>query len=89
MIGSSLARIEERLTDGDVVVVEVVSEPLLGHGLQFLKSRGPDSSAAVRMAVVYYLKEGEGERQKEVQEDEGNEEKESEVYGEVEENQFS
>ena len=33
MIGSSSARIEERLTDGDVIVVEVFREPLLGHGL--------------------------------------------------------
>ena len=33
MIDSSSARIEERLTDGDVVVVEVFREPLLGHGL--------------------------------------------------------
>ena len=33
MIGSSSARIEERLTDGDVIAVEVFREPLLGHGL--------------------------------------------------------
>ena len=33
MIGSSSARIEERLTDNRVVVVEVFREPLLGHGL--------------------------------------------------------
>ena len=33
MIGSSSARIEERLTDGVVIVVEVFREPLLGHGL--------------------------------------------------------
>ena len=33
MIGSSSARIEERLTDGDVIVVEVYKEMLLGHGL--------------------------------------------------------
>ena len=32
VIGSSSARIEERLTDGDVIVVEVFREPLLGHG---------------------------------------------------------
>ena len=31
MIGSSPARIEKRLTDGDVIVVEVFREPLLGH----------------------------------------------------------
>ena len=33
MIGSSSARIEERLTDGDVIVVEVIREPLLARGL--------------------------------------------------------
>ena len=44
---------------------------------------GPDSSAAVRMAIVYYLKEDEA--QKEVLEAEDDEEKESEVDGEVEE----
>ena len=33
MIGSSSARIEERLTDGDVIGVEVFREPLVGHGL--------------------------------------------------------
>ena len=33
MIGSSSARIKERLTDGDVIVVEVFREPLLGQGL--------------------------------------------------------
>ena len=42
----------------------------------------PDSSAAVRMAVEYYLKEDE--EQKEVLEAEDDEEKESEVDGEVE-----
>ena len=33
MIGSSSARIEERQTDGDVIVAEVYREPLLGQGL--------------------------------------------------------
>ena len=33
VVGSSSARIEERLTDDDVIVVEVFREPLLGHGL--------------------------------------------------------
>ena len=33
MIGSSSARILERLTDGDVIVVEVFREPLLGQRL--------------------------------------------------------
>ena len=46
-----------------------------------LQSCGPDSSAAVRMAVVYYLKEGE--EQKEVLEAKDDEEKESEIHGQV------
>ena len=33
MIGSSSARVEERLADGDVIVVEVFREPLLAEGL--------------------------------------------------------
>ena len=33
VIGSSSARMKERLTDGDVIVVEVFREPLLGQGL--------------------------------------------------------
>ena len=33
MIGSSSARIKERLADGDVIVVEVFREPLLAQGL--------------------------------------------------------
>ena len=33
MIGSSSARMKERLTDGDVIVVEVFREPLLALGL--------------------------------------------------------
>ena len=33
MIGSSSARIKERLTDGDVIVVEIFREPLLGQRL--------------------------------------------------------
>ena len=45
---------------------------------------GPDSSTAVRMAVVY-LTFREGEEQKEVLEAEGDKEKESEEEGEVEE----
>ena len=43
----------------------------------------PGSSAAVRVVVVHDIKEEEGERQQEVQEDKGNEEKESEVDGDV------
>ena len=44
---------------------------------------GPDSSAAVRMAVVHYLMEGE--EQKEVLEAIDDKEKENELDGEVEE----
>ena len=41
------------------------------------------SSAAVRVVLVHDIKEEEGERQKEVQEAKGDEEKESEIDGEV------
>ena len=50
---------------------------------EFLLSGGPRSSAAVRVVVVQDIKEEEGERQKEVQEAKGVEERESEVDGEV------
>ena len=50
---------------------------------EFLLSWGPSSSAAVRVVSVHDITEEEGERQKEVQEVEGNEVKESEVDGEV------
>ena len=50
---------------------------------EFLLSGGPSSSAAVRVVLVHDIKEEEGERQKDVQEDKGNEERESEVDGEV------
>ena len=50
---------------------------------EFLLSWGPSSSAAVRVVLVHDIKEEDGERQKEVREDKGNEEKESEVDGEV------
>ena len=50
---------------------------------EFLLSGGPSSSAAVRVVLVHEIKEEEGERQKEVQEAKGDEERESEVDGEV------
>ena len=50
---------------------------------EFFLSGGASSSAAVRVVVVHDNKEVEGERQKEVQEDTGDEEMESEVDGEV------
>ena len=103
MIGLSSARIEERLTDGDVIVVEVFREPLLGHGLlseldislceevlvglitveELLLSFGPSSSAAVRVVSVHDITADEGERQKDVREAKGDEEKECEIDGEV------
>ena len=46
-------------------------------------SAGPSSSAAVRVVLVHDIKEEEGEGQKEVQEAKGDEERESEVDGEV------
>ena len=52
---------------------------------EFLLSGSPSSSAEVRMVVVHDIKEEEGERQYEVQEDKGDEEMGSEVNGEVEE----
>ena len=98
MIDSSSARIEERLTDGDIVVVEVFTEPLLGHGLLgeldislcdevvvglitcggVLIVRGTSSSAAVRVVLVHDINAEDGERQKEVQEAKGDEERERE-----------
>ena len=49
----------------------------------FLNSWGPSSSAAVRVVLVHDIKEEEGERQKEVREAKGDEEKEGEVDGEA------
>ena len=91
------------LTDGDVIVVEVFTKPLLGHGLLgeldislcdevvvglitcggVLIVRGTQLSAPVRVVVVNDIKEVERERQQAVQENKGNEEKESEEDGEV------
>ena len=105
MIGSSSARIRERLTDGHVIVVEVFREPLLGQGLLgvldrslrdevvvgrttcggVLLSGGPSSSSEVRVVVIHDIKEVEGVRQQEEQEDKSGEEIGQEVNGEVEE----
>ena len=52
---------------------------------EFFLSGGPSSSAEVRMVVVHDIKEVEGERQQDVQEDKGGEEIGSEVEGDVEE----
>ena len=52
---------------------------------EFFLSGGPSSSAEVRVDVIHDIKEVEGERQQEAQEDEGDEEKGGEVNGKVEE----
>ena len=91
MIGSSSARIKEGLTDGDVIVVEVFRDSLLGHGLLddldiSLCDEvvvGLITCGGVRVVLVHDIKEVEGERQQEVQEAKGDEERESEADGEV------
>ena len=88
MIGSSSARIEERLTDGDVIVVEVFREPLLGHGLLGeldISLRDEESFSEMRRVFIHDIKEVDGVKQQEEQEDKGDEEIGSEVNGEVEE----
>ena len=52
---------------------------------EFFKAWGPSSSAVVRGLVIHDIKEVEGVRQQEVQEDKRDEEIGSEVNGEVEE----
>ena len=50
---------------------------------EFFLSGGPSSSAEVRVVVIHDIKEVEGVRQQEVQEDKGDEEIGDEVNGEV------
>ena len=52
---------------------------------EFFLSGRPSSSAEVRVVVIHDIKEVEGERQQEVQEDKGDEEIGGDVNGEVEE----
>ena len=52
---------------------------------EFFLSRRPSSSAEVRGLVIHDIKEVEGVRQQEEQEDKRDEEVEDEVNGEVEE----
>ena len=52
---------------------------------EFFLARGPSSSAEVRGLVIHDIKEVEGVRQQEEQEDKGDEEIRDEVNGEVEE----
>ena len=104
MIGSSSARIEERLTDGDVIVVQVFGEPLLGYGLLIELDTslceevvvGLITCGGVLVVLGTQLLSGsahgccllnlkESEEQKEVLETKDDEEKESELDGEVEE----
>ena len=51
----------------------------------FFLARGPSSSAKVRRLVIHDIKEVEGVRQQEEQEDKRDEEIEDEMNGEVEE----
>ena len=106
MIGSSSARIEERLTDGDVIVVEDFREPLLGQrllGVLDISLRdevvvglrtcggvlfwpgGPAPQRKCAWFVIHNIKEVEGVRKQEVQEDKRDEEIADEMNGEVEE----
>ena len=52
---------------------------------EFFLSGGPISSAAVRVVVIHDIKEVEGVRQHEVQEDKRDDEMADEMNGEVEE----
>ena len=104
MIDSSSVRVEERLTDNGVVVVQVFGEPLLGYGLlieldislceevvvglitcggELVVLVDPTPQRQCAWLLSTYLKEGE--EQKEVLEAKDDEEKESELDGEVEE----
>ena len=104
MIDSSSVRVEERLTDNGVVVVQVFGEPLLGYGLLIELDTSLCEEVVVGLitcggeVVVLgtrllsgsahgccLLNLREGEEQKEVLEAKDDEEKESEVDGEVEE----
>ena len=104
MIGSSSARIKERLADGDVIVVEVFRE-LLAEGLlgvldislcdevvvgfitcgRLVLGQGAKVLTEVRRVFIHDIKEVEGVRQQERQEDKRDEEEGDEVNGEVEE----
>ena len=102
MIDSSSVRVEERLTDNGVVVVQVFGEPLLGYRLlieldmslceevvvglitcegELIVLGSPTPQRQCAWLLSTYLKEGE--EQKEVLEAKDDEEKESEIDGEV------
>ena len=65
-IGSSSARIKERLADGDVIVVEVIREPLFARGLLKREARtrprcqGPQRKYAGYLSTTSWEVEGVG-----------------------------
>ena len=61
-----------------------LEEPIAPCVEKFFLAIGPSSSAEVRGLVIHDIKEVEGVRQQEVQEDKGDEEMGEEVNGEVE-----
>ena len=94
MIGSSSARIKERLTDGDVIVVEVIREPLLAQGLLGVFDINLCNEVVVGLTIcggiflgqrVLSGKEVEDVGQEEQQSDKREDEERDEVKGEVEE----
>ena len=79
MIGSSSARVKERLADGDVIVVEIIGEPLLARRLL-----GVFDISVCRVFVQHIL-EDEVDVQKEGQGDKREDGEEREESGVVEE----
>ena len=60
MIGSSSARIKERHADGDVIVVEVIREPLLAQGLLGVFDMSLYDEVVVGLATCGRLVLGQG-----------------------------
>ena len=89
MIGSSAARIKKRLTDGDVIVVEVFKEPLLGQGLLGVLDISLRDEVVVGLitcgGVAWPRCSSSAAKKQEEQEDKRDEEIRDEVNGEVEE----
>ena len=94
MIGSSSARVKERLTDGDVIVVEVIRELLLAKGLLgvfditcggVVLGQGAKVLCGVAQGVIHVITEVEDVGQQEQQGNKRDEEEGDEVKGEVEE----
>ena len=62
VIGSSWERIKERLTDGDVIVVEVITEPLLAQGLLGVLTTASVTKWSVELKTCGRLVLGHGAR---------------------------